>query len=90
MKTILAIATLIAAAAGAGTAFASDKCDVPMSEWQPREALQKKLEDQGWQVRKIKTDDGCYEAYAIDDKGQRVEAYFNPKTFEMVKSKKDD
>ncbi|MCP1335117.1 PepSY domain-containing protein [Futiania mangrovi] len=90
MKTTLVIATLVAAAAGTGAAFASDKCDVPMSEWQPREALQKKLEEQGWQVRKIKTDDGCYEAYAIDDKGQRVEAYFNPKTFEMVKSKKDD
>jgi hypothetical protein len=27
--------------------------------WQPREALEKKLRGVGWQIRCIKTDDGC-------------------------------
>jgi len=58
-----------------------------MAEWQPREALQQKLQAAGWNVKKLKTEDGCYEAYAIDDKGRRVEAYFDPKTLETVKVK---
>ena len=61
-----------------------------MVEWQPREALQKKLESEGWKVRRIKTEDGCYEAYALDSNGHRVEAYFDPKSLEMLKNKKDD
>jgi len=61
-----------------------------MSDWQSREALQQKLEADGWKVNRIKTDDGCYEAYAIDEKGQRIEAYFNPKTFKIVKMKVKD
>ncbi|HCK18050.1 MAG TPA: PepSY domain-containing protein, partial [Thalassospira sp.] len=36
-------------------------------------------------VRKIKEDDGCYEVYAIKADGKKVEAYFNPATFELVK-----
>lgn len=73
-----------------GTAAASTVCSVPLAEWQPREALQAKLEGDGWKVRSIKTEDGCYEAYAIDDKGQKVEAYFNPKSFEAVNVKTED
>ena len=42
------------------------------------------MKAEGWDVRSIKTEDGCYEAYAIDAKGKRVEAYFNPQTFERV------
>lgn len=67
-----------------GTAFAADKCSVPTSDWQPREALKTKLEGEGWKVRSIKTEDGCYEAYAFDAGGRKVEAYFNPRTFERI------
>ena len=75
---------------GSSTAFASDRCTVPMAEWQPREALQQKLQAAGWKLNRLKTEDGCYEAYAIDDKGRRVEAYFDPKTLETVKVKVED
>jgi len=74
----------------AGAALARDRCNVPISEWQPREALQQKLQAQGWKVNRIKTDDGCYEAYAIDDKGRRVEAHFDPKTLEIATVKVED
>lgn len=72
-----------------GVVEASDLCNVPESNRQPVEALQQKLEDKGWQVKKIKIDDGCYEAYAVTDTGQRVEAYFDPKTFDLVKSESE-
>lgn len=79
MKAIILASTAILAA-GFSPAFAAGKCDVPAADWQPREALQSKLEKQGWQVRRIKSEQGCYEAYAIDASGKRVEAMFNPKT----------
>ncbi len=60
-------------------------CKVPDSEKQPIEALQKKLEAKGWKVNKIKVDNGCYETYAIDEKGKKVEVYFDPKTLEEAK-----
>lgn len=90
MRRSLSITLAVLILSGASAAFASDRCDVPMAEWQPREALQQKLEADGWKVTRIKTDDGCYEADAIDEKGQRVEASFDPKTFELVKFERKD
>ncbi len=92
MKRIIPIGAFALAIMSAGTSFASseDRCNVPMAEWQPVDALQQKLKNDGWNVNRIKTDDGCYEVYAIDDKGRRVEAYFNPKTFDAVKTKIED
>lgn len=92
MKRTLLATALVLGIMGAGTAFASndDRCNVPMADWQPVKALQQKLEADGWKVNRIKTDDGCYEVYAIDDKGRRIEAYFNPKSFDMVKMEIED
>ena len=38
----------------------------------------------GWQVRRIKEDGGCYEAYGTTPEGDRVEAYFDPVTLEVL------
>ena len=54
------------------------------AQWRAQEALQKKLAADGWQVRKIKVDGGCYEAYATTPEGDKVEAYFDPVTFEKL------
>ena len=55
--------------------------------WQATEVLEKQLTEKGWSVRRIKEDGGCYEVYAIDDKGARVEAYFHPVTLAPVPTK---
>ena len=86
IATVLFIAlagtSLIANATGLAT------CDSgPESGWQPQEKLQKLLTDKGWQVRRIKIDGGCYEAYVITDKGERQEAYFHPVTLAPVPTK---
>ena len=86
MKRTLIATTVLFSVLGAGVAFAADKCQVPAAEWQPTEALQQKLEGEGWKVQQIKTDKGCYEVYATDAKGGKVEAYFDPKTLEAVAS----
>src|SRR5437868_15509219 len=64
-------------------------CDSgPKSGWQPQTTLEKKLTDEKWQIRRIKEDGGCYEVYAINDKGERVEAYFHPVTLAPVPTAK--
>ena len=52
--------------------------------WQPQEKLTAKLKEQGWEVRRVKVDGGCYEVYALDAQGKRVEAYFHPRTLAPV------
>lgn len=65
-------------------------CDSgPEEGWQKQEVLEQRLEDQGWTVRRIKVDGGCYEVYALDAEGQRVEAYFHPVTLEPVPTDTD-
>ena len=79
---------LAAALAGmaATPALATGKmsCDVKPEARQPQTALVAALTKQGWTVRKAKLDGGCYEVYAVNEKGQRVESYFHPVTFEHV------
>ncbi|MFW9616122.1 PepSY domain-containing protein [Aquabacterium sp.] len=84
-RTLFSVA-LVASSTLASTAFAHGafKCDVPSKEWKLREDLEDKLKEEGWDVRKIKIDNGCYEVYGFDKKGRKREAYFNPKTFELV------
>ena len=56
----------------------------PEENWIPSAELEKKLTEAGWTIRRIKVDGGCYEVYAINEKGERVEAYFDPLTLEPV------
>ena len=59
-------------------------CDTDETKWQSMEALEEKLVADGWEVRKVKIDEGCYEAYGTTPEGDRVEAYFDPITFETL------
>jgi len=75
--------SLIAAAHCQATGLAT--CDSgPRESWQTQEKLEKMLAGRGWKIRRIKEDGGCYEVYAFDEKGERVEAYFHPKTLDLV------
>ncbi|GAB4223680.1 MAG: PepSY domain-containing protein [Kiloniellaceae bacterium] len=87
MKQMVFSTALATAVLTSGAALAGDKCNVPQAEWQPKQALQQKLEGEGWQIRKLKVDDGCYEVYGTDARGKRMEVYFDPRTFAVVKSK---
>ena len=76
---------------GTGAAFAEDKpCSAPRDQWQPQQVLNDKLTADGWSVKRIKIEDGCYEVYALDADGKRIESYFDPKTLARLPSKKDD
>ena len=64
LRGLCAAATLTLMASGAqATGFAT--CDSgPHEGWQPQDKLSARLKEQGWDVRRIKEDGGCYEVYA--------------------------
>lgn len=69
------------------TAMASDDlCNVPEAEWRLQAELEADLTAKGWKIANVKKEDGCYEVYATDDKGAKVEVFIDPKTFEVVGS----
>ena len=82
-KTLIAAAVLVLAAGAQATGLAT--CDSGKPDtWQPQEKLESMLKERGWQIRRIKIDGGCYEVYALNEKGERVEAYFHPLTLAPV------
>ncbi|MCV2869958.1 PepSY domain-containing protein [Defluviimonas sp. WL0002] len=78
----LVVATFLAATALSLPAHASGEID---------EATQAKITEQltaeGYEVRRIDTEDGYFEVYALKD-GKKYELYLND-AFEVVKSKSD-
>ncbi|MDI4665498.1 PepSY domain-containing protein [Xanthobacter autotrophicus] len=85
-----AAAGLAAACLIATPAVADRDCNVPLADWQPREALQKKLEAEGWTVLSIRSDDGCYKVRATNAQGARLKAKFDPARLERVTGRDDD
>ncbi|MCJ8190684.1 PepSY domain-containing protein [Sphingomicrobium aestuariivivum] len=86
-KMILTAATaglLLTLGAAPAQATGKMECKVAEADRQPIELLEQKLTAEGWQVRKSKVDGGCYEVYATDEQGRRIEAYFDPQTFEKL------
>ena len=82
MKTLTILGFL--AAFPAGTAQAHDDCFVPMADWQPRDAVARLAEQNGWTVRRIKIDDGCYEIRGSDADGRQIEVTVHPATLEVI------
>jgi len=67
-----------------GATLADEECKDPIAQWQPREVLKTKLEQQGWVVKRIRIDDGCYEVRAIDAQGRRVKATYAPASLALL------
>lgn len=85
MKRALLTLPLLAFLSAPAAATGIYKCDSgPQSGWKSKAALEAKMKADGWKVRFIKIDGGCYEAYGTTPKGQRVEAYFHPETLETM------
>jgi len=83
---VLVAAFTVAAQSSFATGLAT--CDSgPKSGWQPVAKLEEQLKAKGWTVRRIKEDGGCYEVYALDEKGERGEFYFHPVTLAPVPTK---
>ncbi|MGB5950173.1 MAG: PepSY domain-containing protein [Parvibaculum sp.] len=103
VKTILAagaLATLaltsaaLTSAAMTSSAMAADKdarcTDQPREQWMSKDAAKAKATALGYEVRRVKVEDGCYEIYAFDSNKAKVEIFMNPVSGELVNRKDDD
>jgi hypothetical protein len=85
LSVALLVAAALAATAQVASATGLATCDSGSPDtWQSQDKLAATLKEKGWQIRNIKVDGGCYEVYAIDEKGEKIEAYFHPVTFERI------
>ena len=83
--TILCFGAVLTAATPL-LASESGRCgDTPREQWLPEATIKAKVTELGYEVRKIETDDGCYEVKATDKNGAKVELYVHPATGEIVK-----
>ena len=83
---------LLALAMGLATlpTWADDDCDAPVARWQSREAVRQMATQQGWDVQRLKIDDGCYEVYGKDAQGRSFKAKVDPEMLRVVKMKRRD
>ena len=82
LATTLAIVGLStpALATGIMTCDSGDR-----ATWKSKAELETKMKADGWrEIRRIKEDGGCWEAYGTTAEGDRVEAYFHPVTLETL------
>ena len=87
MKKIITAAVLSAVVAfSASPAFASSDHQKISAEIEQQ--IRTKLTEEGYEVFKIKAEDGMFEAYAKKD-GKKLEIYVN-EAMEIVKVKQDD
>ncbi len=88
MKRTVLIAAILSSALAAPVAVArEDHCDVPMARWQPREAVEQMAKAQGWTVRRLKVDDGCYQIRGTDADGREIAVKVDPGSLAIVRMK---
>lgn len=90
MRTPLTILIVVMSLGAVGVALADDDCAVPMADWQSRAAVEQMAVAQGWTVRRIKIDDGCYEIDASDAEGRVIEVKVDPATLAIMEFEFED
>ena len=70
--------------------WADDDCNAPVDRWQSREAVRQMADRQGWQIQRLKIDDGCYEIRGTDAQGRSFKAKIDPETLKVLKIKQRD
>lgn len=83
MKPLVFTSIVLASILFSGSVLADGDCSDPVAEWQPREMLRQRLEQQGWKVQRIKVDDGCYEVRGVDGHGNKFKGKYSPKSLRV-------
>ncbi|MBK4990622.1 PepSY domain-containing protein [Pseudomonas sp. S60] len=57
------------------------------STWKSESDFRRSIKQSGYRITKFRVTEGnCYEIYGFDTEGKRVELYFHPITFALVKA----
>ena len=67
--------------------WAEEDCEAPLQRWQSREAVRQMALARGWQIQRLKIDDGCYEIRGTDAQGRGFKARIDPETLKVLKMK---
>ena len=81
--TIAATTILVASSAVAATPAATCSKSTP-DKFKPQAELIALLKTKGLTVSKIKVENGCYETYAKDATGKKVNSAYNAETLEIL------
>ncbi len=84
---VLSIAAASLALGTPANASGNTYCGQASGNWMSIDAVKAKAAGMGYNVRRVKREDGCYEVYAIGKNGGRVEIYMHPVTGKVVKIK---
>ncbi len=88
MRTYLMVFMGMGILTMSGQVFAKKSCtDKPKTEWMSEADFKKKVETEGYKIRKFKQPGTCYEIYGQNKEGKEVEIYFNPVDGSIVKEK---
>ncbi len=63
---------------------------MPRDQWQPRGSALQLARENGWTVREIDIDDGCYEIEGRDDDGREIEVKLDPETLQVIEMDHED
>ena len=86
MASAVALVVLVL---GSPPGWAGRKCDAPPDTWQPRSAVAALAERNGWQIDRLKVDDGCYEINGRDAQGRRFKAKIDPASLQVIGVKRE-
>ncbi|MFM0472066.1 PepSY domain-containing protein [Paraburkholderia strydomiana] len=90
LRRSIAIVSLVALCAGvAQLAQADDDCSAPLTNWKPVSEIDALARKQGWNVSRVRTDDGCYEIRGLDAQGRHFKAKVDPATLAIIRLKTD-
>lgn len=59
-------------------------CDVPQENWLKEAEVKDQLKRQGYFVKSVRIESGCYEIYGLDPRGRRVLLLVDPATAKVV------
>lgn len=96
MRKFLAITATVLTFAAAGQAYASEKSEggvcgnAPKAQWMTKDAIKAKVAAMGYDVRRLKTEGGCMEVYAVDKNGARAQLQVNPVSGDIVSTVDND
>lgn len=85
MRKVIMLTGLVLGLASGSLVHASDRCNDPVANWQTNEAAVAHMQQFGWDVKRIKVDDGCYEVEGYDIDGNEVEAELEPASLAVRK-----
>ena len=84
MKRAFLLTAVTVALASPALAAGTTCSTAPQSQWQPQSKLESILQSDGMTIRQIKVENGCYEVYATDKDGKRLNLAYNAETLQQL------